>query len=127
VRSDILIVDDDESIREMMDVVLTQAGFQVAVASNGETALDLVKRSRFGLMLLDVHMPHMSGLDVLATMKRFPWTPRVLMVTADSQSTTVRQAMTLGCLGYVVKPFKPGALVERVRYALTQPLPPLMI
>jgi len=118
-KTAILIVDDDSSIREMMDVVLTQAGFQVASASSGETALDLMKRSRFALVLLDIHMPRMSGLDVLGAMQRLPKAPPVLMVTADGQSSTVREAMALGCVGYVAKPFKPADLVERVRRALS--------
>ena len=126
-KTSILIVDDDESIREMMDVVLTQAGFQVSVAPNGEAALDLLKRSRFALMLLDVHMPRMSGLQVLAATKRLAKAPPVLMVTADGQSGTVREAVALGCVGYVAKPFRPEALVERVRRALAPPPAALMI
>lgn len=114
----ILVVDDDANIREMMDVILTQAGFQVATEPSGEAALDLLKRSRFALMLLDVHMPRMSGLDLMAAMKRLTRTPPVLMVTADGQTGTVREALALGCVGYVAKPFRPVALVERVRRAL---------
>lgn len=116
----ILVVDDDDSIREVIHAILTQAGFQVTVAANGEAAIALLKRSRFELMLLDVHMPRMSGLEVLAAMKQIADTPPVLMVTADSQTATVREALSLGCSGYVAKPFTPATLVERVRRVLPQ-------
>ncbi|WP_269516034.1 response regulator transcription factor [Brevundimonas subvibrioides] len=116
----ILVVDDDDSIREVIHAILTQAGFQVAVAANGEAAIALLKRSRFDLMLLDVHMPRMSGLEVLAAMKKIADAPPVLMVTADSQTATVREALSLGCSGYVAKPFTPATLVERVRRVLPQ-------
>ncbi|ADL00538.1 response regulator transcription factor [Brevundimonas subvibrioides] len=126
-KTSILVVDDDENIREVIHAILTQAGFQVAVVSSGEAALAMVKRSRFALMLLDVHMPRMGGLDVMAAMRRLVEAPPVLMVSADSQSRTVREAVALGCVGYVAKPFSPGSLVDRVRRALKQPMSPLMI
>ncbi|CAL1691089.1 Transcriptional regulatory protein SrrA [Brevundimonas subvibrioides] len=126
-KTSILVVDDDENIREVIHAILTQAGFEVALVSNGEAALDLLKRARFALILLDVHMPKMSGLHVLAAMKRLAKVPPVLMVTADGQSTTVREAVSLGCVGYVAKPFTPASLVERVRRAVRPPMSPLMI
>ena len=58
----VLIVEDDSMIREMMDIVLSQAGYNVTSAGSGESALDLLKRVKVDLVLLDVHMPHMSGL-----------------------------------------------------------------
>ncbi len=115
----VLIVDDDPSIREMMDVILTQAGFRVSATSNGEAALDLLKRSRFALVVLDIHMPRMSGLDVLAVMEKLSGMPPVLMVTANSAPDSVREAVGLGCSGYLAKPFSPAALVARVRHALS--------
>ncbi len=119
-KPSILVVDDDDNIREVIHAVLTQAGFQVLVAASGEAAVALLKRSRFELMLLDVHMPKMSGLEVLAAMKQIADAPPVLMVTADSQTATVREALSLGCAGYIAKPFTPAALVERVRRVLPQ-------
>ena len=119
-KPSILVVDDDENIREVIHAVLSQAGFQVVVAASGESALALLKRSRFALILLDVHMSKMSGLEVLADMKKIADATPVLMVTADSQTATVREALALGCSGYIAKPFTPAALVERVRRVLPQ-------
>jgi DNA-binding response OmpR family regulator len=122
----ILIAEDEPSIRDLMDLILTQAGFEVSTAPDGKAALDLMKRSRFDLVLLDIRMPHMSGLDVLAALGRLPYMPRALMVSANCAAETVREAVGLGCSGYLAKPFAPAALVARVRNALASPAPLLL-
>ena len=115
----VMIVEDDEMIRELMDITLSQAGYGVTTAGSGASALDLLKRVRIDLILLDVHMPHMSGLEVLAAMRRSGRsTPPVLMVTANRQAETVKESMRLGCAGYVAKPFTPDGLLGRVAKAL---------
>ena len=115
----ILIVEDEESIRELMQIALSRDRYEVTTASSGESAVDLLKRRRFDLVLLDIHMPRMSGLDVLTTMKRLGRTmPPVLIVTANCSIDTVNQAMQLGCSGYVAKPFQPAELCARVAKAL---------
>lgn len=115
----LMVVEDDESIREMIDITLSQAGYGVIAVGSGESALDLLKRVKVDLVLLDVHMPRMSGLDVLMAMARIGRpTPPVLMVTANRQVDTVAEAMRLGCVGYMAKPFAPGDLLGRVARAL---------
>jgi DNA-binding response OmpR family regulator len=121
-----MIVEDDESVREMMDIALSQAGYQVSAVSNGQSALDLLNRQRFQLVLLDVHMPRMNGLELLGTMRRMKTAPPVVMVSADTQGDTVRQALSLGCSGYLAKPFSPRDLVERARWAMAGPVPMTM-
>ena len=117
----VMIVEDDDMVREMIDITLSQAGYRVASAGSGESALDLLKRIKVDLVLLDVHMPRMSGLDVLMAMaKSGRNTPPVLMVTANRQASTVAEAMRLGCVGYMAKPFAPGDLLGRVARALTK-------
>lgn len=108
----ILIVDDHESIRSVLDAVLSQAGHSCMTASTGETAIEMARRSKFDLVVLDVNMPQMSGLQVLQRIRRF--TPAVLMVTGDSNIATVRAAVELGCDGYVAKPIEPAVLLARV-------------
>ena len=115
----VMIVEDDEMIREMMDISLSQAGYGVIAVGSGESALDLLKRVKVNLVLLDIHMPRMSGLDVLMAMARMGRnTPPVLMVTANRQADTIAEAMRLGCAGYMAKPFAPGDLLGRVARAL---------
>ena len=115
----VMIVEDDVMIREMMDITLSQAGYRVMAVGSGESALDLLRRIKVDLVLLDVHMPQMSGLDVLMAMTRIGrQTPPVVMVTANRQADTVAEAMRLGCVGYMAKPFAPGDLLGRVARAL---------
>ncbi|MBX9616492.1 MAG: response regulator [Brevundimonas sp.] len=123
----ILIAEDDETIRELVNLILTQAGFKVVTASDGKEALELMERTRFDLVLLDVHMPRMNGLDVLGAMAHLCHMPRVLMVSANCAAEVVRKAIGLGCLGYLAKPFAPAALVARVNHALTCPTAAFLI
>lgn len=112
----VLIVEDEEMIREMMDITLTQAGYCVTTAPSGPAALQVLKHQRVQLVLLDVHMPGMSGLEVLEKIKRrVRPTPPVLMVTANRNAETVTEAMRLGCAGYVAKPFTPADLIARIK------------
>jgi DNA-binding response OmpR family regulator len=114
----ILVVEDDAMIRDIADRILTGAGFTVAPVSSGSAALDLLKRVRFDLVLLDIHMPGMSGFDLQDHMRRLSLKVPVVMMTADRGLSTVAAARERGCIGYVVKPFLPETLVERVRKAL---------
>ncbi len=118
----VMIVEDNAAAREMMSAVLGPAGFRISAVSNGEAALDLLNRSWFELVLLDVHMPRLSGLEVLEAIGRLSRKPPVLMVSANTQGETVRKAVSLGCIGYVAKPFLPGELIERARWALAGPV-----
>ncbi|KPF82244.1 hypothetical protein IP78_04240 [Brevundimonas sp. AAP58] len=122
----VMVVEDDESVREMMHIALSQAGFQVSAVASGEAAMDLLGRCRFQLVLLDVHMPRMNGLEVLQAMERLKTKPPVVMVSANAEGETVRQAVSLGCSGYLAKPFLPKDLVERTRWALAGPVPMTM-
>lgn len=114
----ILVVDDHEAIRSIIDGVLSHSGYEVMTASTGETALQMARRFQFDLVILDVNMPQMSGLQVLARIRR--WAPSVLMVTANSSIDTVREAVALGCDGYVAKPIDPVALLGRVQRILAR-------
>ena len=113
----ILIVDDHEAVRNIIDTILTNAGYDCMSASTGESALQMARRFKFDLVVLDVNMPQMSGLQVLALIRR--WAPSVLMVTANSSIDTVREAVALGCEGYVAKPIEPRALLGRVQRILS--------
>lgn len=118
----VLIVEDEDMIREMMDITLTQAGYRVTTVADGAAALEVLKHQIVQLVLLDVHMPRMSGLEVLEKIKRrVKPTPPVLMVTANRNAETVTEAMRLGCAGYIAKPFAPANLVARVKSAMAQP------
>lgn len=118
----ILVIEDEPFVREMVDLMLTQAGYVVATAKSGAIALDILQHMRPSLILLDINMPGMSGLDVLRTIRRNGQsTAPVLMLTANQSAETVREVMALGGNGYVLKPFTVETLLARVRKALSYP------
>jgi len=114
----VLIVDDHEAIRTVIDSILTHAGYSCMTSATGETAVQMARRFRFDLAILDVNMPHMSGLEVLSRIR--PFVPAVIMVTANSSVDTVREAVALGCDGYVAKPIEVGVLMGRVKRVLAK-------
>jgi DNA-binding response OmpR family regulator len=122
----ILIVDDDPTVRQFVDLILTQHGYHVSWAATPDTAMQLLGREIFALVLLDIRMPGMSGLDILRLMKSRPHRPKILMMTAQRDPSTIMQAIEQGAAGYLVKPFKPLDLLKRVNAVLrpTAPVAP---
>ena len=120
----ILIVDDDPMIRHFVDLVLTQQGFKVVTAASSDTAMQLLGREGFALVLLDINMPDMTGLDVLRLMRGRPGRPKMLMITAHRDPSTIMKALEQGADGYLAKPFKPQDLLKRIETVLKGPAPP---
>ena len=115
----ILVIDDDPLIRQVADLVLSQAGYTVASASTGESGLHMIDHTRAQLVLLDIQMPDMSGLAVLNILRRHRRNKvPVMMLTAKGDVETVKAALSAGANGYMVKPFKADDLVRRVQAAL---------
>jgi two-component system KDP operon response regulator KdpE len=113
----ILVVDDDPQIRRVLKVALTGQGFQVDDARNGEAALDTLRAARFDLILLDINMPGMSGLEVCRTIRATSEIAIIMLTVRDSEADTV-EALDAGADDYVTKPFKPSELSARIRAAL---------
>jgi two-component system OmpR family response regulator len=128
-RATILVIDDDPLIRQVADLVLTQAGYTVASASSGESGLKVAEHTRAQLILLDIQMPDMSGLSVLKVLRRSRRAKiPVMMLTARSDLDTIKAALAAGADGYMVKPFKPADLLRRIdavlKPAAEAPAPP---
>lgn len=129
-KATILVIDDDPLIRQVADLVLTQAGYTVASAGTGESGLKMAEHTRAQLILLDIQMPDMSGLSVLKVLRRTRrLTIPVMMLTARSDLDTIKAALAAGADGYMVKPFKPVDLLRRIDAVLkpaaeTPPSPP---
>lgn len=101
----VLVVDDEESMRSVLRQVLTDAGHDVLVAENGQQALDVLSRSDIEVMLLDIRMPGLSGLEVLSEVQVRSPSTCVIMVTAVAEVATAVDAMKQGAYDYVAKPF----------------------
>jgi DNA-binding response OmpR family regulator len=112
------VVDDDRTTRELLRLQLRTAGFVVETAGDGEAALARVRRKKFDLVLLDVWMPGMDGLTVLARLRDEPSQPRVVVMTADDTSETLLRAVRAQAYRFVTKPVEPRDLVKLVRATL---------
>jgi len=107
----VLVVDDMASIRSVVMALLKSEGFEAFGAGNGQSALDLLSKKQFDLVLSDWNMPEMNGSELVqkirATHKNLP----IVMVTAENDPGRVTELRDLGVNGYLIKPFKPAALL----------------
>lgn len=100
----VLVVDDEPDAVELLTEFLTSKGYEVITAGGGEEAIQKVKAERPHLILLDVRMPKMNGLEVLRQVRQIDNEIGVIMVTAVNEEATGRQALELGAFDYIVKP-----------------------
>lgn len=113
----VLVVDDEKDITALVAYHLEREGFTVLQAHDGLQALELVKRERPSLLVLDLMLPHLSGLDVCRRLRKEPDTARlpILMLTAKAEETDKVLGLELGGDDYLTKPFGPKELVARVK------------
>ena len=114
----ILVVDDEESIREFFEIMLKREGYEVQTAPNGREALELLKKVQVDLIISDMQMPEVSGLELLTKVKELDPEMVVLMITAFGSTDTAVEAMKLGAYDYIQKPFKIDEVKIIIRQAL---------
>jgi two-component system response regulator AtoC len=100
----VLVVDDDAVLRKLVSDQVARMGFDSAAAASGEEALDALAKSDFDVVLLDIRMPGLSGLDTLREIRKLEDPPEVIMLTADTSLGTGLEAMRLGAYDYLTKP-----------------------
>ena len=111
----VLVVDDELIVRDSVKEWLAEeAGFSVEMAGSGQEAIDAVKQTGFHLVLLDIKMPGMDGVEVLKKIKEIQPDMQVVMITAYATVETAVEAMKEGALDYLIKPFDPDDLISRV-------------
>jgi DNA-binding response OmpR family regulator len=117
----VLLAEDDRDIRDLVSLKLTGAGFEVIAVGDGVATLKVAREQPIDLVLLDVTMPLMSGLEVVRELRLDPATVGlpIILLTARSQEFDVEVGLSLGATDYVVKPFSPRELVQRVHSALS--------
>lgn len=126
--SKILVVDDDNATRHILRSVLSNAGFATSVARDGVEALKVLGSERFDLLLLDVWMPRMNGLDLLARLRTFEVRPRVVVMTSDDAPETLMKAVREQAFKYVHKPVEADTLLQTVRDVLAAAeVPPIEV
>ena len=114
----ILIVDDELSMREFLEVLLSREGYRITCAENGGRALDLIAQDQFDLLLLDIRLGDMSGIEVLKAAKTQNPQTIVIMISAYASAETAVEAMNEGAYDYVPKPFDKDELIQTVARAL---------
>src|ERR671935_2941094 len=116
-RARVLVVDDDPALAEMLGIVLRTEGFLPSFVADGERALAAFRAARPDIVLLDLMLPGMSGIDVCRAIRVESGVP-IVMLTAKSDTIDVVLGLESGADDYIVKPFKPKELIARVRARL---------
>lgn len=121
----ILIAEDDPTTRHLLSSVLKAAGFSVATAADGSTALGKLRKKKFDLLLTDIWMPRLNGLELMAHLRREAIRPKVVVMTSDDTPETVLRAVREQAYQYLTKPVDPKAVVALIRDAMAaQPVSP---
>ncbi|MDT0215052.1 response regulator [Rothia sp. ARF10] len=117
-----VVADDDDDIRDLVELKLTQSGYEVRATSNGVEALEDIRRDPPQLAVLDVMMPGLSGIDALREIRSDEALKdvRVVLLTARSRDTDVDMGFSTGADDYLIKPFSPRELVHRVAALLAR-------
>lgn len=119
-RKSILVVDDEKSQREILEMILSGEGYDVTTASSGEAALKFVETKRFDLVLTDLKMTGMSGIDLLRELISRDKSTMVILLTAHGTVDSAFEAKDLGAFAYLQKPYERENLLETVEKALTK-------
>ena len=119
IKPSVLVVDDDSMMREMLKLILRSDDYEVAgEASNGQDAIALCAMHKPGLVLLDINMPKMDGLQALEEIRKVSPATIVLMVSAEATMDRVNEAIKKGASGFVVKPLNQASVLDRVTMCL---------
>ncbi len=114
----ILIVDDEQSMREFLSIMLEKEGYSVKTAHSAKEALRMIEKEIFALVISDIKMPGMDGIQLLAEIRKISPDTQVLMITAFGSTDTAVEAMRKGAIDYVVKPFKVDEIKIIIQNAL---------
>ncbi|MGI8997143.1 MAG: sigma-54-dependent transcriptional regulator, partial [Pyrinomonadaceae bacterium] len=119
-RKNILVVDDDKPQREILEMILSGEGYEVTTAASGEAALKFAKERRFDLVLTDLKMTGMDGIELLQKLLAYDSSIIVVLLTAHGSIDSAKDALRRGAFDYLEKPYEREALLETIRRALTK-------
>jgi len=117
-RKNILVVDDEKSQREILELILSEEGYDVTTAASGEAALKFAKDRRFDLALTDLKMTGMDGIELLQHLLAFDSSIIVILLTAHGSIESAKEALRRGAFDYLEKPYDKAALLETINRAL---------
>ncbi len=116
----ILAVDDSRAIRQMMEWVLSEAGHAVTVAEDGVQGLGIARETAFDLVITDIHMPNMGGIELVESLRDLPayrFRP-LLVLTTDGSTEMKERGRAAGATGWILKPVKPETLIRTTERVL---------
>ncbi len=119
----VLIVDDDDAIRQLFCDITTLMGFSPVAVSNGMTALQQIKTNSFSLVILDMRIPNMSGLETYKGIRQFDSTVPVVLTTGFGMDEQVKEALSLGALLCLEKPFNVARAMKTLRGIIQKEAP----
>jgi len=116
----ILIVDDSESIREVVSFTLENEGYKVLIGIDGKDALKFLDGSSIDLIITDLHMPEMDGIELIKNVRKMEAYKRIpiLFLTTESQVSKKMEAKEAGATGWIIKPFVPAKLIDALKKVL---------
>ncbi len=117
-QKSILIVDDDVEICETFRLIFIKEGYQIDIANNGKEALEKVKKQFYNLVILDIRLPGITGVDLLKPFKKLHPEMAIIMGTAFATLENAIQALNEGASYYITKPLKPNEVIAAVKAAL---------
>ncbi len=116
----VMIADDSASMRQMLSFTLSQAGYDVAEAVDGQDALSKIATAPIDMLITDLNMPKVDGFELIKQVRsqqKYRFIP-ILMLTTESQEEKKQQGKTVGATGWIVKPFQPDQLLAVVKKVL---------
>jgi len=117
-QANILVIDDDETLRDWCEKILSQAGNRVATAEDGLKGLDILKKKSFDLIILDLKMPGLSGMEVLKKVnEEYPETS-VVIITGQATVESAVEGMKMGAYDFIPKPFTPESFMKAIKQVL---------
>src|SRR5438552_870921 len=119
-RARVLVVEDDTAMSEMLREALDEGGYDVEVAGGGHAGVDRIRQGGIDLVVSDVKMPDLDGLDMLREIKAVEPSPHVITITAFGSIDTAIRAVKLGAFDYITKPFDVDQLILSVQKALDE-------
>ena len=118
-KETVLVIDDELSVADALKVILSDSGYQVAVAMSGAEALEKLGKRRFDLVITDVRLPDISGLDVLRHLRRSHPGVLAIIITAHHTPELAAESLSLGAVAVLLKPFSPSDLLTVIKIAFS--------
>lgn len=118
-KETVLVIDDEPSVADALKVILSDSGYRVAVAMSGREALEKLGKRRFDLVITDVRLPDISGLDVLRHLRRSHPGVLAIIITAHHTPELAAESLSLGAVAVLPKPFSPSDLLTVIKTAFS--------